>query len=88
MKEKKLNPNWDIVRKALGKEPQTVDIPKSTEPTESHDAPKPAYCSLKCAKTKAFSTEIFGKYVKLLAIGFINIYTKMVQVYPQRRRKR
>ena len=46
MKEKKLNPNWDIVRKALGKEPQTVDIPKSTEPTEHHDAPKPGIMTL------------------------------------------
>ena len=31
MKEKKLNPNWDIVRKALGKEPQTVDVLKNNQ---------------------------------------------------------
>ena len=39
MKEKKLNPNWDIVRKALGKEPQTVDVTKNFEPARRHDAP-------------------------------------------------
>ncbi len=46
MKEKKLNPNWDIVWKALGKEPQTVDFPKNPEPAERHDAPKPGIMTL------------------------------------------
>ena len=46
MKEKKLNPNWDIVRKALGKEPQTIGVPKNTEPMERHDAPKPGIMTL------------------------------------------
>ena len=46
MKEKKLNPNWDIVRKALGKEPQTVDVPNNTESMERHDAPKPGIMTL------------------------------------------
>ena len=46
MKEKKLNPNWDIVRKALGKEPQAVDAPKNPETIERHDAPKPGIMTL------------------------------------------
>ncbi|MCR4725105.1 MAG: ParB/RepB/Spo0J family partition protein [Clostridia bacterium] len=46
MKEKKLNPNWDIVRKALGKEPQTIDAPKNHESVERHDAPKPGIMTL------------------------------------------
>ncbi len=46
MKEKKLNPNWDIVRNALGKGPQTVDVPKNPEPAERHDAPKPGIMTL------------------------------------------
>ena len=46
MKEKKMNPNWDIVRKALGKEPQTVDVPTNPEPAERHDVPKPGIMTL------------------------------------------
>ncbi len=46
MKEKRLNPNWDIVRKTLGKEPQTVDVPKNPEPAARHDAPKPGIMTL------------------------------------------
>ena len=39
-KNKPMKPNWDIVRKALGKEPQTIGVPKNTDPMERHDAPK------------------------------------------------
>jgi ParB family chromosome partitioning protein len=45
-KNKPMKPNWDIVRKALGKEPQTIGVPKNTEPMERHDAPKPGIMTL------------------------------------------